>query len=278
MKRAALIVLLGALAAPLACSDPPGEPAGASVASRAPTPVLVELFTSEGCSSCPPADRLLTELQAAQPITGARIVALGEHVDYWDNLGWPDRFSSAAFTERQSEFQRRVFGSGTVYTPQIVVDGVLEAIGSDPSAVRRAIRKAADAPKAKLEVTASPPSAKRVIPVTVRVDLAALAAHEASDVLLAVVEDGLSTAVARGENRGRTLSHSAVVRSLDVVGSLAAGRRSLQIDTRVPLGTDWNLHNVRLVAFVQERASRRIRGVGTTAIFDAGGPVTSAEN
>src|SRR4051812_36045144 len=106
-----------------------------------PTPVIVELFTSEGCSDCPAADTLLEKIVAAQPIAGAQIIGLGQHVAYWDRQGWKDRFSSAAFTSRQQAYQTR-FNTESIYTPQMVVDGRAEFVGSDAMAARRAIEKA----------------------------------------------------------------------------------------------------------------------------------------
>ena len=115
-------------------------------------PVLVELFTSEGCISCPPADNVLSDLVTRQPIEGVYVVGLGEHVDYWDRLGWRDPFSSPLFTRRQSEYDEKVFRSNRIYTPQVVVDGHAEAIGSDSDAVRRAIQSAAQRPDANVVV------------------------------------------------------------------------------------------------------------------------------
>src|SRR5258708_30693112 len=114
---------------------------GGLQAGPPPTPVIVELFTSEGCSDCPPADVLLEKLIATQPIGGAEIIGLGQHVDYWDRLGWKDRFSSSALTNRQQLYQTR-FGTESIYTPQMVVDGRTEFVGSDASAARKAIEKA----------------------------------------------------------------------------------------------------------------------------------------
>ena len=105
-----------------------------------PTPVILELFTSEGCSDCPPADTLLETLIATQPVPGVEIIGLGQHVDYWDRLGWKDRFSSAALTNRQQLYQTR-FNTESIYTPQMVVDGRAEFVGSDAGAARRALEK-----------------------------------------------------------------------------------------------------------------------------------------
>src|SRR5580704_1016802 len=116
--------------------------------------VVAELFTSEGCSSCPPADAVLTQLVARQPVAGVEVLALGEHVDYWDRLGWRDPFSSAAYSARQSNYDARVFHRNEVYTPQLVVDGQLERVGSDVDAVQRAVKQVAQAPKAIVDVAA----------------------------------------------------------------------------------------------------------------------------
>src|SRR5438034_10624758 len=119
--------------------------------AAAPMPILVELFTSEGCSDCPPADTVLGQLIRTQPIGGAEIVGLGEHVDYWDRLGWKDRFSSAALTGRQQLYQTR-FGTESIYTPQMVVDGRAEFVGSDAPAARKAIEKALALPHRRVSL------------------------------------------------------------------------------------------------------------------------------
>src|SRR5579864_1046092 len=111
--------------------------------------VIVELFTSEGCSSCPPADALLKELSEQQKVKGVEIVALEEHVDYWNHLGWKDPYSAAEFSQRQSDYAQ-VFGSDGVYTPQMIVDGQSELVGSRSLAAREAIENAANQPKAEI--------------------------------------------------------------------------------------------------------------------------------
>jgi hypothetical protein len=168
-------------------------------------PVLVELFTSEGCSSCPPADRLLTEL-AARP----DLLTLSFHVDYWDRLGWKDPFSSAAATRRQSDYAR-LLGLETIYTPQVVVDGHWQAVGADRSAVDRAIAAAEPARAAALlRLTIAGGTAEIV--------LAPTAAGRPARVLLVAFDRRHVDRVGGGENDGRLLSHVDVVRGIAEIG------------------------------------------------------------
>jgi hypothetical protein len=129
MRRAAIVVVIFVVMR-----------AAHAAAPQHPSPVIVELFTSEGCSSCPAADALLLRL-VEQPIDGVQTIVLGEHVDYWDRLGWKDRFSSPAFTRRQEVYANR-FNLDSAYTPQVVVDGRSELVGSDRTALQRAIQRA----------------------------------------------------------------------------------------------------------------------------------------
>src|ERR1700686_990870 len=118
---------------------------GAQASRAGDVPVLAELFTSEGCSSCPPADALLMKLDRLQPVPGARVIVLSEHVDYWNQLGWRDPFSSPQFSKRQADYAR-LMGS-EVYTPQLVIDGRVQLNGSDAKDIQDAIARAAARPK-----------------------------------------------------------------------------------------------------------------------------------
>jgi hypothetical protein len=228
--------------------------------------VIAELFTSEGCSSCPPADDLLTQLVSRPPIAGIKVLALGEHVDYWDRLGWRDPFSSAALTNRQAEYNARVFRENGIYTPQLVVDGQFQCIGSDARAVRQALAKAARLPKATVGVSAARDTSGDVR-VDVQVDLPPeVMIREDADVLVAVTQDRLVTNVRRGENGGRTLRHTAVVRSLGIVGAVTPQNRTFATTSLVPVVSEWKIDDIRIVSFVQERNSRRILGGGTAGI------------
>ena len=196
---------------------------------------------------------------------GARVLVLEEHVDYWDRLGWRDPFSSPGFSSRQSEYDARVFHGGSVYTPQLVIDGRLQAVGSDVNAVRSAIARAAQDAKATVGVTVGRGDAGHL---RVQVQVSAppeLVVGEKADVILALAEDQLTSEVHRGENRGRTLKHSAVVRSVTTLGSLS-GVNAVSGTTSIPVAPSWAARNITVVAFAQERHSRRIIGAGSAAV------------
>jgi hypothetical protein len=246
MRRA-----FAAVAALLFASIAPLETAAPS------TPILVELFTSEGCSDCPPADVLLDRLVTAPPVAGAQIVALGQHVDYWDRLGWKDRFSSAALTNRQRLYGAR-FGGDSIYTPQMVVDGAAEFVGSDAGAAQRAVTKSLTAPHGTvtIDLDGSARGASTVaVTVAVR-DLPTIERGDHADISIAITEDHLQTSVKGGENHGRTLSHTAVVRELRTIGEATADPSTAHGD--VTLAPDWQRPALKVVAFVQERRSRRV--------------------
>jgi hypothetical protein len=203
MNRLAQISIT--LAVALCCALPCRSQNTPAAASDARVPILVELFTSEGCSDCPPADKLLAQLDATQPVPGARAIVIEEHVTYWDRQGWRDPFSLDEVTDRQQQYQFR-FQIPDVFTPQMVVDGAVQFVGNDPGALGKALTSAATTPKqpltidnahwqngaAEFTVHSPAPSGSKLIAV-----LAADAAH---------------TNVLHGENAGRTLQHVAILR------------------------------------------------------------------
>ena len=236
---------------------------GSAAAPEAAVPVLVELFTAEGCSSCPPADTLLEKMIEAQPASGAAIVGLGEHVDYWDRLGWKDRFSSAAFTARQQRYAARA-KSDDVYTPQMVVDGQEAFVGNDVNALRRAVERAIAAPHGAVRLALDGPE-DNVVKASVTISsLPALSPGDRADIMVAVTEDHLQTAVKNGENKGRTLTHAAVVRELRTVGD--ASSPAAPAAANIKIAPDWVRAHLKVVAFVQERTSRRVLGTAWTAL------------
>ncbi len=228
---------------------------GPSPVVPARSAVLVELFTSEGCSSCPPADALLARLYEAQSVSGVEIIPLELHVDYWDRLGWKDPFSSAAFTRRQQEYSK-IFGPDRVYTPQMVVDGTQELVGSDATGATGAITTAKAA--AHMIVGVSAERRGGTVRIAVDAPAAPASAGEAIAVVVAIVEDGLRSNVTRGENSGRTLAHVAVVRRLESIGAL--DRDTFSGEGQWPLASAWQQPNLRLVAFLQGVKTRRVYG------------------
>ena len=221
------------------------------------TPVIVELFTSEGCSSCPPADTVLQQLVAAQPVAGAEVIALGQHVDYWDALGWKDRFSSAALTNRQRAYSQAL-NDDSIYTPQLVVDGREELVGSDASAAKKAVARALDAPHGRVRIAMEPSDAAALHVSVTAIDFPPPGRGDRDELIVAVTEDHLQSDVKRGENHGRVLSHAAVVRSLTSLGAATIEAARTGMDARVPIASDWRRENLKIVAFVQESRSRRI--------------------
>ncbi len=238
----------------------------ATSAPAAATPVLVELFTSEGCSSCPPADAVLARLAATQPVAGAEVVVLSEHVDYWNSLGWRDPFSAAQFSERQQAYAR-TFGLDGPYTPQMVIDGGAQLVGSNQPDAIDAIAVAARAAKGRVTLAIEPAdvTGSSVRRLRIRVDeLPTTPADDVAEVLLAITEGALRSSVARGENGGRELQHTGVVRALRVVGRADADGFTGTVD--VPLAADWAREQVRAVVFVQERRGRRVLAVGAVGL------------
>lgn len=230
------------------------------------SPVIVELFTSEGCSSCPPADAVLAQLQKTQPVDGAEVIALSEHVDYWNYIGWSDPFSSAAFSARQGVYAKAFGQEDNVYTPQMIVDGQAEFLGSGMNKALEAIAKAARSPKADMRIAISKTqtgkdrlsirlgvSVKNVPPVS-RGDVA--------EVILAITEDDLSSNVSRGENSGRKLAHTAVVREMRALGRVDPAK-AFESETNAVIANGWKRDDVRVAVFLQERAHRRVLGAAS---------------
>lgn len=234
-------------------------------------PIIVELFTSEGCSSCPPADAVLSHLEKTQPVAGAEIIAMSEHVDYWNYIGWSDPFSSEAFSARQQAYAP-VFGNDGVYTPQMVVDGQAEFIGSSTGKAQTAIARAAKLPKAEVRISSvddKSSAANQTIRLKVSVEkFPRISAGDVAEVLFAITEDNLSSQVVRGENSGRKLAHTSVVRELRSLGRIDDPGKMFESTTSVMLKSDWKKRDLRAVVFVQERANKRILGAATLSLTE----------
>ncbi|MEP7009753.1 MAG: DUF1223 domain-containing protein [Acidobacteriota bacterium] len=232
-------------------------PALAAAPPPAGSIAVVELFTSQGCSSCPPADRLLSEI-AAEPAFAGKVVPLAYHVDYWDYIGWTDPFSSADWSARQKQYAQ-AYNTNRIYTPQLVVNGTEEMTGSEERKVRAAIAKAlAEKPAVDLDLTVEKTPAGLRAKVTAS---HAGALPRDADVLVALVENGLVTKVGRGENGGRTLKNDAVVRRLlraFALGAAPGGHGTGSVDLQVGEATAGR--KLGVAAFVQDPKTKAIQG------------------
>ncbi|MDX1996302.1 MAG: DUF1223 domain-containing protein [Thermoanaerobaculia bacterium] len=245
-----LVVSLVWAATRSAPSGPRPEPAAGAV-------VILELFTSQGCSSCPPADRVLSAL-GNDPALAGRVLPLAFHVDYWNHIGWTDPFSSPEASARQRAYAD-AFDTGRIYTPQLVVGGTRECVGSNESAARELIAHALGrAPRGTVALTVKPDG--RGFLVTAQASL--VAGAPAAELLLAVVESGLETAVPRGENARRRLANDHVVRRFFTLGSLPAGG-SKTYEQRFDRAPEWRPEQLSVVAFLQDPESREILAAGS---------------
>ncbi len=217
--------------------------------------ILAELYTSQGCSSCPPADRLLSSIGE---LAGADVIPLAFHVDYWDDLGWRDPFSDAAWTERQQRYAARI-SQGRVYTPMMVVQGRAHMVGSSQGEVASALEHAARAPATGATIRGRADQPERVA-------VEASAGDAPARAYVALVESGIDTRVLRGENQGRVLRNDHIVRRLRRAFELAAGERKSET-VELALDPSWNRERLEVVLFLQdpeslaiESAARATRG------------------
>ena len=245
------------IAAFLVISLAPAWHAGAQSRSDR-VPVLAELFTSEGCSSCPPADRILELLAHEPPVDGIDVIIMSEHVTYWDHQGWRDPFGSSQFTSRQQAYGQW-FKLESVFTPQLVIDGATQIVGTDIAALKAALVKSAAKPKPRLTVELRE-NGPQGLAATVSGPGAAAADAE---LVWAVTEDNLEVEVKRGENARRTLHHSGVVRWFSAK-KITGGATPAPID--IPLRAEWKRDRLRVVAFVQSARTREVLSVGAASV------------
>lgn len=255
MRSCLMGVMMAAFAA--GASVPPGSPAviQGPIPRTVRVPVMVELFTSEGCSQCSPLSEFLLGLEQRQPIPGVEVIALEEHVDYWNAYGWRDPFSSRVMTNRQTDYNR-VFNLESIAAPQLVIGGQTQVSGEDEARARDEIARAAKGPKAAVEV-----SFRSASVATVRVDKMPANAPEC-DIWMAITEGGLESSVSGGENDGRTLRHTAVVRSVVVIGKVD-GQTTSSFSMHLKFNPKWKRDELRYVVFVQDRVSKKIWGAAT---------------
>ena len=246
LARALIAIALAAGAAP----------AGAAAPAAAPAPfAVVELFSSEGCSSCPPAERLLAEIAADARRGGRNVLTLEFHVDYWNSGGWTDPFSARAYTQRQEQYQRAL-GEGTLYTPQMIVNGTHAFVGSDRGEARRSVDAALARPGA-VQVSLSAATARG----GTRVEYQVRGAPDDAVLCVALVESGLVSRVLRGENTGRTLTHESVVRAFTTRPLAGHAAGSLELGAGSPAAGRAR----QAVAFVQAPRTMAILGAAAGA-------------
>jgi len=268
MRMFAKIVFRLPVALLILCNAPVSNTKAQTPAGEAERkPVIVELFTSEGCSTCPVADELLQKLEAQQPVAGAEIVPVEVHVDYWNHDGWNDPYSSAEWTERQTVY-RTIFNQ-TEYTPQMIVDGQSQFVGSNGRQAVAEIEKAAHRVQTDVAINSEKSDTHGSQRFTVSVGkLAGNTTGDVAEVWVAVTEDGLQSTVNRGENAGHVLHHTGTVRSLHKVGTadVSAPSVSFKGDGRVKFESRWKPENLHVVAFVQEKKSRKILGAASAKV------------
>lgn len=217
---------------------------------------VVELFTSEGCSSCPPADALLSKIITETAKDGRLVFAIAHHVDYWDRLGWRDKFSSAAASARQEAYARSLKLDG-IYTPQMIVNGRAEFVGSDAPRARREIDAALATPTtAAVELTV-----RVTNETTVAVDYTVTGAPPGATLQLFLVERGLTTKVARGENAGRDLPHDNVAR-----GSASVDLTDAAGSATITLAKGVDLTRASIVGLVQATETMAVVGASAVAV------------
>jgi hypothetical protein len=253
--RLRTILLVASMSiAPLSLSPSLSANQPAPPPDQPPVPILIELFTSEGCSSCPPVDEFVRHIDETQPVAGAQLIVLSEHVDYWDHDGWKDKYSSAQFTERQNGYVHAM-NLQTAYTPQMVVDGYIELKGSSAD-IEQTFAKELKVAKIPVRIT----SAKIDAPSQLRVKIEADAPEKhGGAVWVAVALDHAASQVSAGENSGKQLQHVAVVEELRKVGKLDKGKPFAQ-DIAVKLKPDTDPKNLRIIAFIQESNEGKVLG------------------
>jgi hypothetical protein len=223
--------------------------------ARAKT-VVLELFTSQGCSSCPPADALLSKL-GRETFDGGRVIPLAYHVDYWNHLGWRDPFSSAEWSKRQNSYAR-VMKNSQVYTPQAVLNGRAQLVGSAERQVRAEIERQLDEGDRGSVVIDRATRVRDTLVVDVRAHLDKGASKNGAAVMVVLFENGITTKVASGENARRELSNDFIVRGQRQAMVVAPGAADAHATVTIPLKGDWKVANLGVVAFLENTLSMEI--------------------
>lgn len=254
-----VLALISTVACLPAVSQTQSQPSDRTAAAAEAHPVVVELFTSEGCSSCPPADAFLEKLDKFQPVQGAQLIVLSEHVTYWDHDGWKDPNSSSALTDRQAAYEGGL-GEKESFTPQVIVNGDHEIqLQNTPQQIEDILDHARDDAKIPVHIDAVSIDSGDPSLLRARIDVGENSTRHNADVYMALVLSHVESQVLRGENGGRHLEHVAVVQKLTRVGKLSKGK-SFADEVQLKLEPTEDPKNVRLIAFVQESGPGKILG------------------
>ncbi len=224
-----------------------------SIETKKKSFILLELFTSEGCPTCPPADANLAFLEREQPFKDTEIVTLALHVDYWNSVNWKDVYSSPLFSRRQQIYTQALKVDQS-YTPQMIVDGQIQFAGGSLAKAQKTILEAAKTPKANIEIT---PTTDKI-----QIKISDVPAHQNATVFLAITESDLVS----NRKSGANPAHTSVVRNLLPLGMLSATQKSLELETALPMQPEWKKENLKIVVFVQENLSRKVLGVNRKSL------------
>ncbi|MBA4075690.1 MAG: hypothetical protein C0508_11675 [Cyanobacteria bacterium PR.023] len=227
--------------------------------SRSKHPVVIELFTSEGCSSCPSADSYLASLPELSLKSG-EIITISEHVDYWNYLGWTDPFSSDVYTERQRQYARALNQSG-LYTPEMVINGKQGLVGSDSTAALYALKNLSAETTKLLQLKAYISADNRK--VSVELNSPGVILTSSDQLVIFITEDKLSVQVRSGENAGRTLQHTNVARAIKVLDKLPPTTLSIPASVRNP-------RTLKAVVIIQNKQTMAITAAGATVVLNTG--------
>jgi hypothetical protein len=239
-------------------------------------PVVVELFTSEGCSSCPPADAFLQRLQTTQPVPGAKLITLSEHVTYWNHDGWKDPYSSDQLTDRQQVYVSK-FGLPSPYTPQFVVDGTDELKLTDAGQVRAVFEKALKDQTIPVKITSTHIDPGGFGILRGHIDVDGSATKQPADIYVAVTLHQANSDVSAGENKGRKLTETEVVLNLEKIGKTTPGR-VFSRDFEVKLKSSEAPANLGVVVVAQAGGTGKIVGAASVDEIGSSQPSTLSDN
>lgn len=230
-----------------------------------PRTVVLELFTSQGCSSCPPADQLLSKLRR-EDFGGSTVIPLAYHVDYWNYLGWSDPFSSPRWSRRQNEYARAM--KAQIFTPQLVINGSVQLVGSAGGAIRAEIERQLRGVDRGAVFIDRAALVGNEIAVDFRARLDARAGSGRAHVVVALFENGVTTAVASGENAHRSLTNDAIVRWQESPLDLDANGVESRGSVSIPLRAGWRADRLGVAAFIQDSSSLAIHAGAARGIAE----------